>query len=118
MTSSRAFTAVALLVAAVGVVVQVFGGTAYPVVPPGVLVLVAAAAVVWFLPLRGAPVAGILGAGFVVFGLFAADQATRLVEVESVLDTVGLGIQIFAVVVALVTAVIALVWPRRAASGV
>ncbi len=53
---------------------------------------------------------------FLIFGLFAADQASRLIEVDTVLDTLGLWIQMVAVVVALVTAVIALVNPRPSSS--
>ena len=42
----------------------------------------------------------------------------RSIEVETALDTLGLWIQMVAVVVALVTAVIALVRPRPSSSGV
>ncbi|MEN3356520.1 MAG: hypothetical protein V7637_502 [Mycobacteriales bacterium] len=112
MITPRTLTAFALLTSAVGIIIQILGGHDYPVVPPGIVILVAAAGVVWFVPWRGAPVVAILAALFLVVGLFAADQASRLVEVDTVLDTLGLWIQMVAVVVALVTAVIALVHRR------
>jgi hypothetical protein len=112
MFTPRSFTAFALLTAAVGIYVQLLGGADYPVVPPGALILVAAAGIVWFVPWRGAPVAAILVALFLIFGLFASDQATRLFEVETVLDTLGLWIQMVSVVVAFVTGVIALLRRR------
>ena len=116
MKTSRALCALALLTAAVGIVLQILGGADYPVVPPGIIILVASAAVVWFVPWRGAPLAGIAAALFLVFGLFAAGQASRLVEVETVPDTVGLWAQMIGVLVALVSAVVALLRPRVAAS--
>jgi len=116
MITPRTLTAFALLAAAVGIVIQILGGHDYPVVPPAIIILVAAAGIVWFASWRGAPVAAILAALFLIFGLFAADQASRLIEVDTVLDTLGLWIQMVAVVVALVTAVIALVNPRPSSS--
>jgi hypothetical protein len=77
---------------------------------------VAAAGIVWFVPWRWAPVAAILAALFLIVGLFAAGQADRLIEVETWLDTLGLWIQMVAVVVALATGVIALVKPRPSGS--
>jgi hypothetical protein len=116
MTTPRTVTVFALLAAAVGIVVQILGGAEYPAVPPGILLLVAAAGTVGFVPWRGAPVAAIVAALFLVIGLFAADQATRLVNVDTVLDTLGLWIQTAAVVVALIAAVVAIVNPRPASS--
>jgi fucose 4-O-acetylase-like acetyltransferase len=101
--------AIALLVAAVGIVVQMLGGVAnYGVVPPGLVILVVSAGIVWFLPWRWSPIAAVLVALFLIFGLFAADQASRLIEVEEVLDTIGLWIQMVSVVVALGAAVLAM----------
>lgn len=118
MTSPRALSAFALLIAAVGIEIQIVGGNIpeYPAVAPGVIVFIAGAAIVWFVPWRGAPVAAILIALFMVVGLVASDQASRLIDVEAVLDTVGLWIQMIAVVVALVTGVVAIVRPRPSPS--
>lgn len=116
MTTPRTLTSVALLIAAVGIPLQIAGGADYPVVPPGLLILVAAAAIVRFVPWRGAAVAAILAALFLIFGFIAADQATRLIEVDTALDTLGLWIQMVAVVVALVAAVVMLVRPGHVSS--
>jgi hypothetical protein len=60
----------------------------------------------------------VLTGGFLIVGLFAAGQASRLVEVETVLDTTGLWIQMVAVVVAVVLGVQDMVRPRaRAVRG-
>lgn len=112
----RTLCALALLAAVVGIVLQILGGAEYPVVPPGIIILVAAAAVTWFVPWRGAPVAGIAAALFLIFGLFAAGQAGRLIAVTTMWDTVGLWVQLVSVSVALVTAVIAILRPRASAS--
>jgi hypothetical protein len=118
MTIPKALSAIFLLIATVGIYVQIVGGNVpdYPAVPPGALVLVAGAAIVAFVPWRWAPVAAILVALFMIVGLFGAGQATRLIEVDTFLDTLGLWIQMVAVVVALVTGVVAIVRPAPSPS--
>ncbi|MGL5827414.1 MAG: hypothetical protein ACRCYU_21790 [Nocardioides sp.] len=111
MVNFKAISAASLAVAAVGIVIQILAGNVpdYPAVPPGLVILVVAAAIVGFAPWRWAPVVGIVASAFLLIGLFAAGQATRLVEVEKALDTAGLWVQIVAVVAALATGVLALV---------
>lgn len=104
-------SALALLVAAAGIVLQVIGGADYPVVPPGIIILVVAAGIVRFGPWRWAPLAAVVAGVFLVVGLFAAGQASRLVGVDTVLDTTGLWIQMAAVVVALVAGALAIARP-------
>src|SRR5262245_39484117 len=103
MTQTRSLavqlTVAALLVAAVGIVVQILFGHNYPTVPPGLFVLVVPAVLVWFVPWRWMPVVGAVAALFQLIGLFAAGQASRLGGSESVGDTVGLWVQLVAVVV-------------------
>lgn len=113
MSAFRKLSAVALLVAAVGIVVQILGGAEYPTVPPGIIILVVTAGIVWFVPWRWAPVVAVLAGLFLVVGLFTADQASRLVEVDTALDTTGLWIQMVAVIVAVATAVPAMARPGR-----
>jgi hypothetical protein len=108
MPSLEKLSASALVVAALGIVVQILGGADYPAVPPGMLLLLVAAGIVWFVPGRWAPTAAVLAGVFLVVGLFAAGQASRLVEVDTALDTAGLWIQMVAVVVATVAAVAAM----------
>jgi hypothetical protein len=64
----------ALAVAGIGIVVQMIAGVNYPAVPPGLVILLAAAAVVWFVPWRWAPLIGVLVGAFLVVGGFAAYQ--------------------------------------------
>ena len=101
-------SASALLVAAAGIGVQIAGGADYPAAPPGAILLVVAAAIVWFGRWRWAPAAAVAVGVFLVVGLFAADQASRLVEVDTALDTLGLWIQMVAVVVALTAGALSL----------
>ncbi len=105
MTSSRKLSAIGLLAAAGGIVVQIVGGADYPVVPPAIPLLVVASGIVRFAPWRWAPLAAVLVGAFMIFGLFAAGQASRLIEVDTALDTTGLWIQMVAVVVAVVSGV-------------
>lgn len=66
--------AIALAVAAAGIVVQIIAGVNYPAVPPGLIILLAAAAIVWFVPWRWTPMIGVVCGGFLFFGGFAAAQ--------------------------------------------
>jgi hypothetical protein len=102
-------TAAALLVAAVGIVVQILAGHDYPTVPPGLIILVVPAVLVWFVPWRWMPVIGALAAVFQLIGLFASGQAGRLSGTDSIGDTAGLWIQLVAVAVGAVAGVAA-VW--------
>lgn len=101
--------AAALVVAAVGIVVQIIGGVNYPAVPPGLIILLAAAALVAFLPWRWAPVFGVLGAGFLLFGAFAAAESRQHPSNTGHLGAfIGSWIQLAAVVVALAAGIAAL----------
>ncbi len=105
------WTVAALLVAAVGIVVQIVGGNVpdYPLVPPGAVILLVAAGFVWFAPWRWSPVVGVLAGVFQLVGLFAAGQSPRLVSFDPVGDSLGLWLQLLALVVAVVTGTAAVV---------
>lgn len=102
-------TAVALAVAAAGIVVQILSGTDYPAVPPGVIILAVPAVLVWFGPWRWTPIVGSLAALSQLIGLFAAGQGGRLLTFDPVGDSIGLWIQLIAVSVATVSGVAAVV---------
>jgi hypothetical protein len=106
-------TVAALLTAAAGIVIQILAGTDYPVVPPGLVILLAAAAFVWWAPWRWAPAVGAVAALSQLVGLFAAGQAPRLVELDPVADTVGLWVQLVSVTVAVVAGAASVAWDRR-----
>jgi hypothetical protein len=69
-----AVQAAALAVAGIGIIVQIIAGVNYPAVPPGLIILLAAAAIVWFVPWRWTPMIGVVCGGFLFFGGFAAAQ--------------------------------------------
>jgi hypothetical protein len=101
--------AAALAVAAAGIIIQIIGGVNYPAVPPGLIILLAAAALVAFLPWRWAPVFGVLAGAFMVIGAIAAANARYdLTHPGHPGAFIGTWIQLIAVVVAVVTGVRAL----------
>lgn len=109
---------IALLVAAGGIVIQIISGAEYPVVPPGIVILLVAAGFVWFGPWRWSPIVGVIAALSQLVGLFAAGQAHRLVDPDPLGDSIGLWIQLLAVSAAVVTGVAAVVRHyRRGAPG-
>jgi hypothetical protein len=107
-------TAAALLAAVAGILIQILAGTDYPVVPPGIIILLVAASLVWWAPWRWASLVGAAAGLSQVIGLFAAGQAPRLFDLDPVADSVGLWVQLTAVSVAVVAGVAAVVRPRRA----
>jgi hypothetical protein len=59
---------VGLVVAAAGIMIQYVSGVDYPTIPPGPIILLAAAAVVVFGPWRWSPVVGLVAALFLSIG--------------------------------------------------
>jgi hypothetical protein len=74
MTAKRQPTPVAMLnvvglmVAAAGIMIQYGSGVDYPTIPPGAIILLAAAAVVAFGPWRWSPFVGLVAALFLSIG--------------------------------------------------
>jgi hypothetical protein len=66
---------VGLVVAAAGIVIQYVSGVDYPTVPPGLIILLAAAAVVAFGPWRRSPFVGLVAAVFLSIGGLTATIA-------------------------------------------
>jgi hypothetical protein len=60
--------ALGLVVAAAGIMIQYVSGVDYPTIPPGPIILLAAAAVVAFGPWRWSPVVGLVAAVFLSIG--------------------------------------------------
>ena len=106
--------AAALAVAAAGIIIQIMGGVTYPAVPPGLVILLAAAALVAFLPWRWAPVVGVLAGAFMVIGAIAAANARYdLTHPGHPGAFIGTWIQLIAVVVAVAAGVMALAVRNR-----
>lgn len=106
-------TASALLVAAAGFVIQIASGVDVPVVPPGLIILLVAAALVAFAPWRWLPVVGAAVGMFLLVGFFATGAAGSLLEPTRSGVSLGAWVQFLAVVVAIVAGITALIQNYR-----
>ncbi|MEP6916672.1 MAG: hypothetical protein ABJC89_13560 [Acidobacteriota bacterium] len=97
----------ALVVAAVGVAIQIAAGHPYPAVPPAFFILLVPAGLIVFRRWRWMPVLAVLAGLFLTFGLFAAGQTGRLTNPTSFADSFGLWTQTLAVLAATVGGVLA-----------
>ena len=104
----RVTAAIALLVATIGVAVQIVGGVNYPVVPPGALILLAGA-VFAVVPFRWAPIVSVLAGLFIIFGFVASGDIVHLVNAANATILAGKWVQLIGVVVATPAAVVAVV---------
>ena len=86
-------TVAALLLAAAGFVIQIVSGVDVPTVPPGLIILLVAAALVAFGLWRWTPVVG---------GFFASGSVGSLLEPSQLGVFVGAWVQFLAVIVAVV----------------
>ena len=104
----------ALVVAAAGIVVQIIAGVNYPAVPPGLIILLAAAALVLFVPWRWMPMFAVFASGFLLIGGFAnADSRSHLTHPGHPGAFIGTWIQIVAMAVALIAGIAALAVANR-----
>lgn len=95
--TTRSVAVAALLAASAGIVVQILGGADYPTVPPGLLLLLAAAGLL-ALRNRWAPLLGVLITAFISFGAVVtpnirnqlADPSAMGVFAGTVIQTMGL----------------------------
>lgn len=98
-------TVAALLVAVVGILVQILSGVDYPPVPPGILILVVAATIVAFAPWRWSPLAGVLVGLFLLIGFAASGALSNLTVFDQPGVLLGAWIQFLAVIVATVAGI-------------
>jgi hypothetical protein len=68
LSPAARLNAAGLAVAAAGIMIQYVSGVDFPTIPPGPIILLAAAAVVLFVPWRRAPAVGLGAAAFVSLG--------------------------------------------------
>jgi hypothetical protein len=106
--------ATALLGSAAGIIVQIIAGKNYPAVPPGLIILFAAAAIVLFVPWRWVSLIAVFASAFLFFGGFA-DAGARydLTHTGQPGVFVGTWIEIAAIAVALVAGIAALIVGNR-----
>jgi hypothetical protein len=110
-----------LIVAAAGVVIQIASGHPYPTIPPVFFILLIPAGLIAFGPWRWTPVTAVLAGLFLTFGLFASGEYVRLFDRSQVGQPgapVGLWVQMLAVIVATVAAIIATVQNYRSKTSV
>ncbi|HZO31767.1 MAG TPA: hypothetical protein VFH48_37895 [Chloroflexota bacterium] len=109
----------ALVVAAIGVVFQIAARPQnYPTVPPVFFILLIPAGLITFGRWRWAPIPAVLAGVFLTFGLFASGASGRLFDLSNPGDSLGLWIQMLAVVVATVAAIVATVQNYRRQTSV
>ena len=108
-------TVVGLVIAAVGVVIQIISGAAYPRIPPVFFILLIPAGLVAFGRWRWTPMVATLGGLFLTMGLFLSGSSARLFDLERFGVSIGLWVQALAVFVATVAGIVATV--QNYASG-
>jgi hypothetical protein len=119
LSPAARLNAAGLVVAAAGIVIQYVSGVDFPTIPPGPVILLVAAAVVVFGPWRRAAAVGLVAAAFVSLGGVVATIAgdgfsETLGDPGEVGGFVGAVIQIGGLMIALPAGVVAV---RRFASG-
>jgi hypothetical protein len=100
-------TVAALLVAAAGFAIQIVSGVDVPTVPPGLVILLVAAALVTFAPWRWMPVVGVVVGLFLLVGFFASGAVGSLLEPSELGVFLGAWVQFLAVIVAVVAGIVA-----------
>jgi hypothetical protein len=110
---ARKTTVAALLVAALGFVVQIVSGLEVPTIPPGLVILLAAAALVAAVPWRWVPLVGAVVGLFLLFGFFASGAVGALLAPDRLGVLVGAWVQFLAVIAAVVAGVVATVQNYR-----
>lgn len=102
-------TVAALLVAAAGFVIQIISGVDVPTVPPGLVILLVAAALVAFGPWRWLPIVGAAVGLFLLVGFFASGAVGSLLEPTQWGVFIGAWVQFLAVIFAVVAGIVAVV---------
>ena len=107
LTRASQLTVAALLVATAGFVIQIVSGVDVPTVPPGLVILLVAAALVTFAPWMWIPIVGVVVGLFLLVGFFASGAVVSLIEPSQLGVFLGAWIQFLAVTVAIVTRIVA-----------
>ncbi len=111
-------TVTALLVAAVGFAIQIVFGLTVPTIPPGLVILVGAAALVAFVRQRWAPGIGVVVGVFMLVGFFASGALVNLVDPARLGVLAGAWVQFIAVLATIVTGIVAVVQNYRRRTAV
>lgn len=112
-STSWKLTVAALLFAVVGIVVQISSGVDFPTIPPGLIILPVAAALVAFIPKRWSPVVGVIVGLFLLFGFFASGQIPTLLDPSWLGRFIGMWLLFLSLVGAVVAGFVATVQNYR-----
>jgi hypothetical protein len=112
LSPAARLNAAGLVVAAAGIMIQYVSGVDFPTIPPGSIILLVAAAVVVFGPWRRAPAVGLVAAAFVSIGGVIATIAgdgfgSTLGDPSEVGGFLGAVVQIAGLMIALPAGVVA-----------
>ena len=111
-------TVAALLVAAAGFAIQIVSGVDVPTVPPGLVMMLVAAALVSFGPWRWTPVVGVVVGLFLLVGFFASGSVGSLLAPDQSGVFVGAWVQFLAVIVTVVAGIFAALQNYRGRTSV
>lgn len=100
-------TVTGLLGAALGIVIQILSGISYPPIPPGLIILLIPALFIIFAPWRRRAIVGAIASGFLLLGLFGSGQSGRLVDFSNLGGSLGLWVQLLALVIGLLAGIAA-----------
>lgn len=107
---SVSLNAAGLLLAAAGIGIQIVGGVDYPVVPPGLLILIGTGVLVVVGRRRWTRVVGLIVPAFILVGGFVTGDIRRLVTDPGATGAfVGIIVQLVGLMVAMVAAAVSLV---------
>jgi hypothetical protein len=104
-----------LLVASAGFALQIISGIEAPTVPPGLIIMLAAAALVAFVQWRWIPLLASAAALFLIVGFFASGAVDNLLDPSRLGVLIGAWVQLVALVVSAAAGIIAVI--GRAPSG-
>ncbi len=99
---SERLTAISLIVAAVGVVIEILSGAKYPPVPPVFFILLIPMLLILLFRKWWTALMAIIAGGFLFIGLFASGAYIRLYHPNIVGDTIGLWIQTLGVIMVII----------------
>ena len=93
-------TAVGLVAGTIGIVIQILTGVdEYPMIPPGAVILLAAALLVSLLPWRWAPIVGVALAILILVGAFVTPgKGNRLSEPREIGPFIGTSVQMLGLI--------------------
>lgn len=118
MSGARVATVAGLAAGALGIVIQRIAGVAMPAIPPGLVLLVGAAALVAATKGRWAPAIGALVALSEIAGVAIVGVYQRLFDLDEPLVAAGTWVRVVGIVVAFAAGVVATAARTPAASAV